>query len=260
MVVYAGQGDPARSIPLLWRAPAEPKPGLSVDAVVDAGIEVADSAGLAALSMRAVGERLGVTAMALYTHVPGKGELLELMYDRALARLPTHYPQEMQWREALTTWADDTVAFHLRHPWLLHISQARPVLGPHEFQSLETLSELVRRTGLPPKSARGAVTTLTNYTRGAAQTIADARAAAAATGQSDDEWWFSRSPLLDDVAHDFSTRYENLLWLESDPEPQPEDCTPYLEWQARRSFHTGLEILLDGIEAAQNRATPAEAN
>ncbi|UVS78896.1 TetR/AcrR family transcriptional regulator [Actinokineospora sp. UTMC 2448] len=257
MVVYAGQGDPARSVPLLWRSaePPErpgPRPTLSVDLIVDAAIAVADETGLATLSMRAVGERLGRTAMALYTYVHGKAELLELMYDRALAELPSSYPDDVPWRDALVAWADDTMAFHLRHPWLLHISRARPVLGPNEFQSLETVAAIVRRTGLPPRAARGAISTLFHYVRGAAQSVADARSAAAATGQSDEDWWYSRSPLLEAAVPDFAARFPMTTWLESDPEPPPEDCTPYLEWDARRSFHTGLAILLDGI-ALQSR-------
>ena len=251
MVVYAGQGDPARSVPLLWRSPQSPRPGLSVDAIVDAGIAIADAHGLPALSMRAVGERLGVTAMALYTHVPGKNELLELMYDRTLADCPATYPTPLDWREALTAWAEDSLAFHLRHPWLLHISQARPVLGPNEFRSLNTIGTLLHRAELPPRLARAALNSLVHYIRGAAQSIAEARSAPTDTGQSDADWWHTRSPLLESVAPDFTTRFPMADWLESDPEPPPEDCTPYLEWHARRSFHTGLTLILDGIAAAR---------
>jgi hypothetical protein len=88
VVIYAGQGDPRRSMALLWREddPAErtgpgPKSQLSVDLVVETAIEVADTEGMQALSMRAVGERLGRTAMSLYTYVASKNELVELMYD-----------------------------------------------------------------------------------------------------------------------------------------------------------------------------------
>ena len=98
MVVFAGQGDARRSMALLWRATGPeprtgpgPKPGLSVDMIVDAAIAVADEQGMAALSMRAVGERLGRTAMALYPTCPGESELIDLMHDRALAELPTGY-------------------------------------------------------------------------------------------------------------------------------------------------------------------------
>jgi hypothetical protein len=59
MPVFAGQGDPARSMALLWRTPGPrtgpgPQPGLSVDAIVATANAVADSDGLAGLSMRAL--------------------------------------------------------------------------------------------------------------------------------------------------------------------------------------------------------------
>jgi len=79
-----------------------PKPGLSVDAIVDAAIAVADADGTEALSMRTVGQRLGRTAMALYTYVPSKRELLDLMYDRAIAELPGDDDLAAGWRAAAT--------------------------------------------------------------------------------------------------------------------------------------------------------------
>ncbi|MFC9019963.1 TetR/AcrR family transcriptional regulator, partial [Streptomyces albidoflavus] len=135
MSIIAGQGDAARSLALLWgegeaggeRTAPGPKPALSVAAVVAAAVEVADEGGVAALSMRAVADRLGRSSMALYTYVPGKAELLDLMYDRAHAELPGAYPQDDGWRAAATAWAADLRALYLRHPWLLQVSYARPV-------------------------------------------------------------------------------------------------------------------------------------
>jgi AcrR family transcriptional regulator len=97
---------------------------------VAAAIAVADTDGLAGLSMRAVAERLGVTAMALYTYVPGKDELVDLMYDGAHAELPARYDLGQGWRAAVTSWATHLVGFYVRHPWTLQVSFARPVLGP----------------------------------------------------------------------------------------------------------------------------------
>ena len=80
MTEFSGGGDPRRSVELLWgtREPPRrgPKPKLSVDAIVRAGIEVADAEGLPALSMRRVAEQVGVTAMSLYTYVPDKDRLV----------------------------------------------------------------------------------------------------------------------------------------------------------------------------------------
>jgi AcrR family transcriptional regulator len=253
VVVYAGQGDPRRSIELLWRgSTAEnrpgPKPGLSVDAIVDAGIAVADEVGIA-FSMRAVGERLGRTAMALYTYVPGKNELVDLMYDRAMAELPTSYDLADGWRSAATRWAHDMWEFYGRHPWVLQVSQARPVLGPHEFAVIESLARILVATGLPGRELRGIVGALNYFVRGAAQTILEARAAGGATGEADEEWWYARSAVLMEIEPDLEKKFPVLHLLESDREPVDPEL-PYLENDALENFRNGLRVLLDGVEAA----------
>ncbi|MFC5827478.1 TetR/AcrR family transcriptional regulator [Nonomuraea insulae] len=246
MVVFAGQGDARRSMALLWRSgePGEtrpgPKPGLSVDTIVNAAIEVADAEGMAALSMRRVGERLGRTGMALYTYVPNKGELVDLMYDRALAELPAEYDVSAGWRPAVASWAEHTLAFYLRHPWVLQVSQARPVLGPNEFAMLESVVAILRVTGLRPRRLRGLVALLFDFVRGAATTISDSRLAPSATGVSDEEWWRARSHLLEEVAPGFAERYPMVTWIESEDDEPVEGET----------FAVGLTVLLDGIEAA----------
>ncbi|MFI6512270.1 TetR/AcrR family transcriptional regulator [Streptosporangium sp. NPDC050855] len=260
MTVFAGQGDAHRSMALLWRvtdppqARPGPKPALSVELIVAAGIAVADDEGMAALSMRAVGERLGRTAMALYTYVPSKSELVELMYDHALAELPTGYDLTAGWRAAVTAWAEDVWEFYLRHPWVLQVSPARPVLGPNEYVMLETVLRALRETGLPAGVLRRVVGALTHFVRGAAQTIAETRRAPAETGVSDDEWWYARSALLQEVAPDFADRFPVLTWMEGEGAYRSEDETvPYLEQEARETFAAGLAVFLDGIEAAVSR-------
>ncbi|MGW9046309.1 TetR/AcrR family transcriptional regulator [Streptomyces lydicus] len=265
MVVFAGQGDPRRSMALLWRAEGGrgtdakrgpgPKPALSVDVIVGAGIAVADAEGMAALSMRAVGERLGRTAMALYTYVPGKSELVDLMYDQVLAELPADYDLTAGWRAALTSWAEDTWAFSLRHPWVLQVSQARPVLGPNEYRAMEALLRVLYATELSPAVLRRVVGTLTHFVRGAVQTVAESRLAAASTGVPDEEWWQARSAVLAEVAPDFAERFPLLVGLEAEgAAPVADGTVPYLEREARTTFEVGLGVVLDGIEAAVARA------
>ncbi|MFD0905460.1 TetR/AcrR family transcriptional regulator [Actinomadura sediminis] len=276
MVVFAGQGDARGSMHLLWRVPGDagggssrpgPRPGLSVEAIVDTAIAVADAEGMAALSMRAVGERLGRTAMALYTYVPGKAELVDLMYDRAQAELPSGYDAAGGWRAAVTAWAEDTWAFYLRHPWTLAVSQARPVLGPNEYRALEALLGALSGAGLAAGDARRAVATLSSVVRGAARVAAEARQAAAATGTTEDEWWDARSEVLEEVAPDFAARFPRVAELSAagafDDEAFDEACGAaapeggggalYLERAAREAFAGGLALVLDGIEAAASR-------
>lgn len=265
MVVFAGQGDAHRSMDLLWRGEGArpsgpgPKPGLSVEVIVRTAIAIADAEGMTALSMRAVGERLGRTAMALYTYVPGKSELVDLMYDRALAELPTDYGREGGWRAALTAWAEDSWSFYLRHPWVLQVSQARPVLGPNEYGALETLLRLLAGTGMRAVDVRRVVATLTHVVRGAAQTVAESRQAVRATGMSEAEWWYSRTEVLQKLAPDFAERFPTVVWLDAEGAPSvPEnEDVAYLELLAREVFEGGLAVVLDGIAAAITDAEPA---
>lgn len=266
-MVFAGQGDPRRSLSLLWRADAPPptrggpgpKPRLSVDAIVAAAVALADEEGMGTLSMRAVGDRLGRTAMALYTYVPGKSELLDLMYDAVHAELPASYPESDDWRAPVTAWSREVLELYVRHPWVLQVSQARPVLGPHEYANLDTLVRLLGATGLAAGTVRRLVGTLFPLVQGSARAVADARRAAMATGSSDEEWWAARSAALLELVPDFAERFPALSGLEAEGpvEPYPGEGTggaepvPYPEREARETFRVGLGVLLDGIEAAR---------
>lgn len=262
MVVYAGQGDPRRSMALLWRGPTEerraapgPKPELSVDLVVRTAIEVADAQGLQALSMRAVGERLGRTAMSLYTYVASKNELIDLMYDHAYAELVeeldqqdrTHAPKE--WREWVRAWVGSLWRFCLRHPWTLEISQARPVLGPNEYRLFESLATVLHRAGLEPKAVSSAFGSLFNLVRGMVRTAAEARQATVVTGVAEDEWWYARSAQLEEVVPDFSERFPTLTSISQNGAFDNDDSEePYLEQEAWETLQFGLDALLDGIQ------------
>ncbi|WP_084964462.1 TetR/AcrR family transcriptional regulator C-terminal domain-containing protein [Thermoactinospora rubra] len=250
MHVFAGQGDASRSMALLWGPPPEPRrapgprPTLTLDAIVAAAIEVADAGSLAGLSMRTVAERLGCSSMALYTYVPGKAELLDLMYDRAHAELLGEARESGTWREAVTAWAHDLRAFYLRHPWVVQVSYARPVLGPNEQAVLERLLEILEGAGLPARTLRGVVSTLFHYVRGNAQTAAEARQAASATGVPDQQWWIDRASRLAKLAPDFAERFPRSARLSRETSGIGHPAA------IEDVFTVGLAVLLDGIEAA----------
>src|SRR4051794_26350466 len=116
----SGSGDITRTLDLLWntgRRPSRgPKPGLTLDRVVEAAVEVADRDGLGALSMRRIAAELGTGTMSLYRYVPGKAELLDLMLDRV--QRPSEDPADFGdggWRPALEALAHATLALYRRH-------------------------------------------------------------------------------------------------------------------------------------------------
>jgi AcrR family transcriptional regulator len=81
-----GTDDAAKVLELLWgtarpRGRRGPRPALSTERIVRSAIAIADRDGLEAVTMRRLAESLGVRPMALYTYVPGKRELLDLMLD-----------------------------------------------------------------------------------------------------------------------------------------------------------------------------------
>src|ERR1700761_7227592 len=103
------------ALDLLWgtsqRPRRGPKPSLSLERIVTGAIALADTEGLASLSMQRLAERLGCAKMALYRYVPGQAELVALMVDAGLGDPPPPVraagpaPGEPAWRATLRQWA-----------------------------------------------------------------------------------------------------------------------------------------------------------
>lgn len=257
-----GRPDPASSLRLLWRghlpAGAEVEEGarrgrpasLSVDAVVEAAIGLADAEGMDAVSMRSVADRLGRTPMALYTYVPGKEELAELMHDHALGELPRAYDADT-WREGVADWVQAHWHLYLRHPWMLQVGSARPALGPHEFADMEALSRVFDQAGLGAVRQARVMSALTQLVRGSALLVAETREATRRTGVGEAEWWYARSARLDEVAPHLAELIPSLSRLSAagafDGDESEE---PYLEREARQALEEAVTLLLDGAERA----------
>jgi AcrR family transcriptional regulator len=114
-----------------------PKPRLTLDEIVDAGIRIADTEGLAAVSMQHVADGIGATKMSIYRYVPSKAELTALMLDRRLGEPPSSQSGDSGWRSGLQEWA---VQIHRRFsaaPWLLELAVGARVIGPNELAWLE---------------------------------------------------------------------------------------------------------------------------
>src|SRR5690625_1660528 len=133
--------EAARRLALLWEEP-EPaargrKPRFVLAEVVTAGLRVVEREGLAGLSMRQVAKELGVGTMSLYTYVPGRAELIDLMIDRAYGELDL--PQSPgPWRAGLSQYALEHYRLYLTHPWILQTNMWRSPLAPNVLDAQES--------------------------------------------------------------------------------------------------------------------------
>ncbi|MFF7414916.1 TetR/AcrR family transcriptional regulator [Streptomyces lydicus] len=194
--------DPARTLELLWREPGHgasrrgPRQGLTVDAVVQAAVELADSQGLEALTMRAVARQLGVTPMTLYTYVPGKAELLDLMLDAVYLQMPRGEHKAAAWRTKVEAVAHENRELYRRHPWVATMPTARPPLGPGLMTKYEHELAAFDGLGLDDVEMDAALTFLLDFVHSVARATLDTQAAARDSALSDEQWWAANAPLL----------------------------------------------------------------
>lgn len=236
----SGSGDIARTMELLWdtgRRPSRgPKPTLTLDRIVEAAVRVADGEGLEALSMRRVAAELGTGTMSLYRYVPGKGELLDLMLDRV--QRPSENPADLGdggWRSALEAMGRATLALYRRHPWLLHVNQSRPILGPSALDGMEKVLSRIKPMGLSDPELVSVIVMIDGYVVGAARTQLYAQEAERRTGLTDTEFWQAQTPMLEKVMT--SGRYPLLASLDENTWGPDFD-----------HFEFGLQRILDGLE------------
>jgi AcrR family transcriptional regulator len=95
-----------------------PRMGLSLERVVQSGVELADGDCLAAVSMKRVAERLGFTTMSVYRYVASKDELLLHMHDTVWQPPPGLDAPLDGWRAGLERWTWEQHLTMQRHPWL----------------------------------------------------------------------------------------------------------------------------------------------
>ena len=136
-----------------------PRPGLTLDAVADAAIAIADAEGLAAVSMSRVAKALGYTTMSLYRYVDSKDELVGVMFDRVLPDPPWPEPGA-PWRPGLERWAHAQLTVLRAHPWGSTLPVAGPPLSPGSLRWMEAGLAVLDDTPLTPGERVGLIGTV----------------------------------------------------------------------------------------------------
>ena len=229
----------------MWGGEPPPRSGgrrhaLTVRRIARAAIELANAEGLDALSMRRVAEHLDVSTMSLYTYVPGKAELIDVMLDSVYLKSPPE-PVGATWRERLGAIARHQWDLLRRHPWMLRLASSRPPMGPGVLGKYEQELRAVDGLGLTDVEMDALVTLVNDYVGGAARSAVDAVDAVRTSGMGDEEWWAAVGPRLSatidaerfPLATRVGTTTGQAYQAVSDPE---------------HAFAFGLARLLDGVD------------
>jgi AcrR family transcriptional regulator len=201
--------------------------------VLTTAMRLADAAGLDQLSMRALAHELGVVPMALYKHVANKEELLDGMVDLVWAEVRT--PEiGAPWRESMRARSVSLREALLRHRWAIGRMESSRRPGPENLHQHNAMMGCLRQAGFSFRTTVHVTTVLDAFVYGFA---------------------------LQEQTLPFETPEESGRAAEANLETVPAEAAlafPYLlevvaelgraGYDHGEEFHTGLDLILDGIE------------
>jgi AcrR family transcriptional regulator len=144
---------------------AAPRTPLTRQRVLRAAVALVDRGGVGALTMRKLGEAVGVEAMSLYHHVANKDDILDGIVDLVFSEieLPTG---ESGWKQAMRQRAISARQALRRHPWATALMESRRTPGPATIRHHDTVLGILRDAGFTIELAAHAYSLLDSYSYG----------------------------------------------------------------------------------------------
>jgi AcrR family transcriptional regulator len=208
---------------------AGPRIPLTRDRVLQAAVALADETGIDALTMRKLGERLGVEAMSLYNHIANKDDLLAGMADTVLSEVELS-AEDVDWRTAMRRRAGSVREMLVRHPWAAILVGALPHPGPATLRYVDSVLGSLISAGFSADMASRTFWVLDSYVYGFARQQSNVQlqlAADPASPQATQDLPAETYPHLVEAAVSFA----------SGP-----------GWNVEDEFEFGLGMILDGLE------------
>ncbi|MCA9640938.1 MAG: TetR/AcrR family transcriptional regulator [Polyangiaceae bacterium] len=229
---------PTRSRASRSRA-AEPKPTrepLSRERILEAALGLANRSGIAGLSMRKLGDELGVEAMSLYNHIANKDELIDALIDRVVSEIELPTTDE-HWKAAMRKRAVSAREVFKRYPWVTALMETRKNPGPAALRYYDSVIGCLRRGGFSIAMAAHAFALVDSYLYGFA---------------------------LQEQSLPFETPDEANAVAEEMLEELPLKEFPYLTemivdhamkpgYSFAAEFEYGLDLILDGLERTKKK-------
>jgi AcrR family transcriptional regulator len=148
---------------------ADRRTPLSRALVLQAAIRLADQGGLDALSMRKLGQELGVEAMALYYHFANKDEVLDGIVDIVFSEIDVPAAGS-DWRTAMRRRALSLRDVLARHRWAIGMMESRRNPGPANLRHHDAVIGSLRVGGFDMEMTAHAYSLLDSYIYGFALT------------------------------------------------------------------------------------------
>lgn len=238
-----------REIQSAWTRPRKQtreQPALSREQIIAAAIELLNTEGLEALSMRKLGARLNAGATSLYTHVANKDELIELVVDEALGQLREADPADPRgWRAAVLDFANDLRALILGQPWLASVigELGTLYLGPNAMRGNEQVLAVFEEAGFEMSQADRAMNVVFAYVVGNSVVEAASLNAIRRRGLTEDEWFAQIMPAATEAASSYPRLRKRYAALVAGGPALDNDKT----------FNYEVGLILDGLDYARRK-------
>jgi AcrR family transcriptional regulator len=216
---------------------------LNRERVLRAAVALADESGTGSLSMRKLGDALGVEAMSLYNHVANKGDLLDGMVDFVFSEIDLA-AGGADWKTSMRQRAVSVRQALTRHPWAIGLMESRTSPGPATLRHHDAVIGSLRRGGFSIEMAAHAYSVLDSYIYGFA---------------------------LQEASLPFDTAEETADVAEMIFKQLPPDEYPYLTeltvehvlqpgYDYGNEYEFGLDLILGGLERARDTARSRSAS
>ena len=210
---------------------------LTRDRVLQAAMAVADEGGLETLTMRTLGQELGVGPMALYRHVSSRDDMVDGMVDLVFGEIALP-GAGTGWKSAMRGRAIAVRDALMRHRWAVGLMESRANPGPANLRHHDAVIGSLRAAGFDMAMAAHAYSLLDSYIYGFAQTQMNLP--------------FESTAEIAEVAQEMLApfplnAYPNLAAFITEHAMQP-------GYDYANEFEYGLDLILDGLERAVERS------
>jgi AcrR family transcriptional regulator len=211
---------------------------LTRERVLSAAVELADERGIEALTMRNLGQEVGVEAMSLYNHVANKEAILDGVIELVVGEVLDAVQDETvsdpaEWKSVTRRRILAARDVMLRHRWVPKVLETRTEMSPVVLRYYDGLLGLMFAGGFSADLAHHAMHALGSRALGFTQELYE---------EDDDVPAETVSAMATQMAAEFPNLAEMLKVVTHDADTTLGWCDDQFE------FEFGLDLLLDGLE------------